>query len=76
MASILLVIFFIGYFIWADHVHDRKVDNYNTRNVNWNRFAVDKSKYGWSDKEAQRQMLSGKYDWKEGEYDPIEKKYH
>ena len=60
--SLFLVIGFVVYFAMADRIFDRKVDNYNTRNVDFQKMAIDKSRNNLSDKQVQRNMINGKYD--------------
>lgn len=62
--SLLLVIGFVVYFATADRIFDRKVDNYNTKKVDFSEMAIDKSRNNLSDKQVQRNMVNGKYDKK------------
>lgn len=62
--GLLLAIGFVVYFTMADKILDRKVDNYNTRNVDFQKMAIDKSRNNLSDKQVQRNMVNGKYDKK------------
>lgn len=60
--AMLLAIGFVVYFTMADRIFDRKVDNYNTKKVDFSEMAIDKSRNRLSDKEVQRNMINGKYD--------------
>lgn len=60
--AMLLAIGFVVYFVMADKIFDKRVDNYNTKKVDFSEMAIDKSRNRLSDKDVQRNMINGKYD--------------
>ncbi len=61
---ILAVIFFI-----SNIRLNNKVDNYDIRKINVSKMNLDKIHNNLSNKQVQRNMINGKYDFKPGEYD-------
>ena len=65
MAVFLLIIFFVCYIKYVDHLRDNAVSNYNMKNVDTMKLTRDMDK---PVRVREQNLLDGKYDFKAGEY--------
>ena len=65
MGVFLVIIFFICWIKFVDHVRDNAVNNYDMKNVDTMKLTRDMDKPVHV---REQNLLAGKYDFKEGEY--------
>lgn len=65
MAVILVIIFFVVYIKYMDYRKDNAIDHYNFNNVDNQKITRDMDKPLHV---REQNLLAGKYDFKEGEY--------
>lgn len=65
MAAFLVIIFFIVYIKYMDHLKDQAVNHYNLNKVDTLKLTMDMGKPVHV---REQNLLAGKYDFKEGEY--------
>ena len=65
MATFLLIIFFVVYIKYMDYRKDNAIDHYDMRKVDTTKLTMDMDK---PLRVREQNLLSGKYDFKPGEY--------
>ena len=65
MAVFLFIICFIAYIKYIDYLKDRAIDYYDMKNVDTLKLTMDMDK---PVRVREQNLLNGKYDFKEGEY--------
>lgn len=65
MAEILLIIFFVVYIKYMDYRKDQAIDRYDMKKVDTTKMTKDMDKPLHV---REQNLLAGKYDFKEGEY--------
>ena len=65
MATILLIIAFAVYIKYMDHLKDNAINHYDMRKVDTTKMTMDMDK---PLRVREQNLLAGKYDFKEGEY--------
>lgn len=71
MGAVLLIIGFIVLFKYADYKKDQAIDRYDISKINTAKLTADMNK---PLSERERNLLAGKYDYKEGEIDALGKR--
>lgn len=65
MSVILVIIFFVVYIKYMDHLKDNAINHYDMTKVDTSKLTKDMDK---PLRVREQNLLAGKYDFKEGEY--------